>query len=481
MKLSLWMIANQLEDIDVKCQINESITTRYMSVHIKPVKNCLYLKQDESDSLLIGEGEDNLIRLINIDKDNAFELIQSIFDIYTNWDYMLHETIETFDYQKIIDESWLIFKSPILLLDSNKKLLAMSSQVGKNNLNPEWKHLSEYGYQSVNNHNLFRQTFKNQETKVNPKPMYITNPPTSDKANFLTNVINHNGILYGRITIMEYGRKMTEGDFQNILHISKIISKYLFKVDREDNKVSTYSNILKLIQGQTISEEAIDKFLSYMNWKSDDYYRICVVMMNDTNAMLLVQEYLRDYLPLCPSYIIDGYIVLLFNESRICYKDCVNGIKETYLYRLDTVFGSSLQFIGLNKLNIYLKQAIFAIKDGLKCKPCERFFVFYKHAQNYILESASIKEKLCACHPDVIKFWLEDPTPENQTLLTLKEYLHHERSLLHSSEKLFIHRNTLLYRINKIIENMAYDINKPYTREYILISIRILYLFNDKL
>ncbi|NLZ92575.1 MAG: PucR family transcriptional regulator, partial [Firmicutes bacterium] len=67
--------------------------------------------------------------------------------------------------------------------------------------------------------------------------------------------------------------------------------------------------------------------------------------------------------------------------------------------------------------------------------------------------------------------------PENYELQTLREYLQCERSLLKASENLFIHRNTLLYRINKIIDNMDYSLDRPYTREYILTSIRILKLF----
>lgn len=111
----------------------------------------------------------------------------------------------------------------------------------------------------------------------------------------------------------------------------------------------------------------------------------------------------------------------------------------------------------MKNLRIYVKQAVYAIKRGYKRKPEANYFIFYRYALDYILESDSIEEKFCACHPDVIELWRKEKKPENYELQTLREYLQCERSLLKASENLFIHRNTLLYRINKIIDNMDYD------------------------
>ena len=56
---------------------------------------------------------------------------------------------------------------------------------------------------------------------------------------------------------------------------------------------------------------------------------------------------------------------------------------------------------------------------------------------------------------------------------TLYCYLANERNLIKTSEKLSIHRNTLIYRVNKLKDAMEYDINEPYTREYIYLSLML--------
>ncbi|MEI3246748.1 MAG: helix-turn-helix domain-containing protein, partial [Lachnospiraceae bacterium] len=49
-----------------------------------------------------------------------------------------------------------------------------------------------------------------------------------------------------------------------------------------------------------------------------------------------------------------------------------------------------------------------------------------------------------------------------------------------TSEALFTHRNTVLYRIRKIQGMLDHDLNDPYVREYCLLSIKVLELYNRK-
>ena len=53
-----------------------------------------------------------------------------------------------------------------------------------------------------------------------------------------------------------------------------------------------------------------------------------------------------------------------------------------------------------------------------------------------------------------------------------------ERSLLNTAKALYIHRNTLVYRITKIIDSLHYDIEDVYCRDYMKMTFRILKLFS---
>ncbi len=485
MKISLWMIANQLEGKDIELNINEPYTARYKSIHFKEVlacDDCLYLKQDGEDVLLIGGGEDNHIRLINTDKEDAAELIQNVFDTYSDWDEMIHENMGMQNYQTIIDKSWRLFRLPLLLLDSNSKLLAMSSQIGADDLNPEWKHLSEYGYQSVSVYKSFEKRIKDQEADLSKKPVLYKKPSSHDEANCLMALVRHNNIVYGRIAVLDYFREFTQGDYQILEHLCDVLEWYLVSIKKDNQKLYINNNILKLIQGQPVEKEAIQHFMRYMKWTDEDKFRICVIAFNNMtvaqNVVLLIKEYLNINFPTTPSFSLENQLVLLFNERENLFNDIIPKIEQSYIYELNTVFGYSLQCDSIDNIGEYVKQSLFAIKQGCIKNPDSKFSSFYDYALDYILCSNEIKEKYHACQPDVMELWEKQPNCENESIMTLREYLANDRSLLQASAELFMHKNTLNYRINKIVGNMQYNLDDKYTREYILTSIRMLDLFS---
>ena len=69
---------------------------------------------------------------------------------------------------------------------------------------------------------------------------------------------------------------------------------------------------------------------------------------------------------------------------------------------------------------------------------------------------------------------------EGQALFaTFSSYLKHERSVLNASQDVYIHRNTLLYRIRKIKEFLESDLDDAYTRNYMRCCIKISLNFKD--
>ena len=65
-------------------------------------------------------------------------------------------------------------------------------------------------------------------------------------------------------------------------------------------------------------------------------------------------------------------------------------------------------------------------------------------------------------------------------LNTLKCYLDHERSASKTSTALHTHRNTVLYRIQKIQDLLELDLDDVYVRDYCRLSIRTLELYEHK-
>ena len=122
MKLSMWMIANRLKPLNPESQISDNTPAVLKSARRAYATNCVYVFPSGND--VICQWENDIIKLKDIQFDEAFEIIQGIFDFYEDWDASITAAAEQCDYQKILDESWHCFHNPMVLLDANCNVLA---------------------------------------------------------------------------------------------------------------------------------------------------------------------------------------------------------------------------------------------------------------------------------------------------------------------------------------------------------------------
>ncbi len=66
-----------------------------------------------------------------------------------------------------------------------------------------------------------------------------------------------------------------------------------------------------------------------------------------------------------------------------------------------------------------------------------------------------------------------------ELLQTLEVYFEHKGSLTKASEALFIHRNTLIYRLERISEISGLDFEKPETRLAVELALHIYRMFGS--
>lgn len=126
---------------------------------------------------------------------------------------------------------------------------------------------------------------------------------------------------------------------------------------------------------------------------------------------------------------------------------------------------------------------MFGGGGGGKANPLPNLYHFYNYAVDYILSVRDMELARYACQVDINNLWEEGKPDGGERVETLRAYLSNERSLVKAANELFIHRNTLVYRVNKILETLLCDLDDSYTREYMQLSIRVLrlyYMINNK-
>jgi len=89
------------------------------------------------------------------------------------------------------------------------------------------------------------------------------------------------------------------------------------------------------------------------------------------------------------------------------------------------------------------------------------------------LNFTSVKELEAFCHPAVITLREHDLTHAVQLLPTLSAYLKNDRDALKTAAELYVHRNTLTYRMKRILELCPLDLDDFNVRHRLLESILI--------
>ena len=123
------------------------------------------------------------------------------------------------------------------------------------------------------------------------------------------------------------------------------------------------------------------------------------------------------------------------------------------------------------------KEILWAVRNYIPPQgETGRIWYFYEFAYQYALELLSQQIPLrSACHPAILALQRYDEKNESNYVETLQEYLRSDCNVTKASNLLHMHRNTLLYRINKIEKSiLGMELDKNELREELKFSFRCL-------
>lgn len=483
MRLSMWMIANRLSSLDLELDIRSSAPAVLKSARRVYATNCVHVYSEGEDVICNGEGD--IIRIPNMDLLTGFEIIQGVFDYFQDWMDEILQMVRERDYQGIVDLVWYVCRNPIILMDGNNRVIGITRQYPDDSLDEEWYYLCNYGYTSLNAVSQMRDDKTGLEM-LQHGPRAFQFPKTRIlKYGGYSYCMSCNDITCGRITILSKERELNPGDFQMVELLARLLEPSLGQIYYES--VLSNTNIFyNLLTGKSFDQKMLDTQLSYLHWGMDDTYCLALIEMTDTgkksfisrNLDMLMQTMLyhsHNYVPIKKT----PYILLLSNHRTNTEGEMLDFLKVLETHNPIRI-SFSLPCRGVENVKFLYGQALYALNSGKIFHPEEQFSNFFDYALNYLIESGSLEDSVRACMPEVIHLWKMQQKQKDDLFLTLKTYLDHERSIAKTSETLFTHRNTVLYRIKKVQEILHQDLDDPYVREYCRMSIRVLELHTMK-
>jgi hypothetical protein len=237
---------------------------------------------------------------------------------------------------------------------------------------------------------------------------------------------------------------------------------------KNSSRLWAYSSVLKdLLAGNAVEKGIIEKIYSLY----PPPYRITVTANTHRKDAFygnsLVKHMRNQKLPCIPLNF-DSYIVILAPSDNIT--DIVGWLPKfgkTSYY----ITGVSLPFYTLESLDEKYRLAKYALDKG---KGKAGVYYCEDYGFDLLFSSLSsldlIRDLL---HPTLGKLKAYDKKNNTDFYETLYQYLLNERSRIKTSEALNIHRNSLMYRINRIESLCGFNLEDPNVRMYILISYKL--------
>ena len=242
---------------------------------------------------------------------------------------------------------------------------------------------------------------------------------------------------------------------------------------------SVYDAWKQILAGQTVDQAHTDQQLASMGWRADDRYRIAWLI---SNGYFRSQETLKFYavqleqnFPACIAAQADEGIFMLHNLDRETdpdFRQKLAGFLREHLL----IVGISNVFSDFYDSRRYAGQGREALKLGLHRNPSLWRFEFRDYLSDYVMQQClsqySARDLCSEGLEKLIRFDTEHP--EMELARTLEMYYNCKFNAAEAAKKLFIHRTTMFYRLNKIQEIADIDHDNPEARLHLMLSFALL-------
>lgn len=371
--------------------------------------------------------------------------------------------------QNIADTACSLLGNPIIIYDLGFQILAFSQ-----NLRPE----NEIYKRAAQDERMIEETMaaffqvKALDTMLEKGAAYFwkcygQDKPLPEKTILIHAPIMLKKMIIGYAVVMKGYVEWDESDLILTDQICKIISLEMKNNYFNKNiKGMLHENFLRdMLENSIEKREFVEARIRTLNLKlNKNIYMVVIRSVNPIhlNSQLnpIVNELGKIFYNSIFAVYTDHIVLMHHNNENQALEGSKQERLNTYLNACDMAAGFSKCFHDPCHIKRHYQQAKDALEIGLSLQKPGKVF-FFQHLSIYRLfdlgnKTTDITDYL---HPAV--FCLENYDNENHTefLKTLYYYIINLKALLKTKDILHIHRNTLVYRINKIQEITNIDLD----------------------
>lgn len=377
--------------------------------------------------------------------------------------------------QALITDASLLMENPVLLTSGNHKVIAYSPSVEF--LPDDWRNPIHEDFLSLSTFSGPAWRYKSIASSEQGRPILVEESEIQPYPYFLK-VITHKGQILGHLVVIGFSRPFDP----HIQHITELLSRLLYNILLSQTKLSDspmgLSSLLSdFMDNPGMSQNTIRRLLSPYAWSPGPFlYVLCAIPATGKGASRT---------PLCfPMQAKDRLLVhhnfpILIISRDKPFRNFQDDNPQLYAYiQENQIFvGLSRCFDQLSSLSDAFEQARFALEYGRKLQHQTGYVFEYEEMWVFDLFRAYQLQpnRLRAfCIPTVVELIDYDNKHSGTLVPTLVAYLDHNRHLVATSKALFLHRNTVKYRLERCHEILRLDLTQASVAMNVRLSLKIM-------
>ena len=404
--------------------------------------------------------------------------VEETFTYYNNCSEKLNVLCSAMvNIQDIIDASDEVLPYPISLVECGEYTIAYSK--GKTCDDPRWENIQTGCFKTED---LIQESSSVWDVRKcsDPRQLYMTD----SKRYILIQpvVVNKNVVAFVLLMKAETDPDLfSRATEQIVKSLTKVISRRM-EVDQfygASMGGATEFFWTDLVGGGVTDREVIVERSNLLNLELQQARRILCVTSKEKEMMgheiRMVRETIGRMFPHFVSCTHENNAV--FIEKRkgksASFEEKCEAF-SSWLERMGMVCGISMEFESLFAAADNYEQAQRALQYGTVLKPDKNIFYYEDYEIMHSLELMEQHMDLRNILHPLVRKMLQIYGENHFMLDTLYTYLLCERNMSNTAKRLYIHRNTLLYRVEQMLDKLECDFTDPALRQKVIYSLEII-------
>ncbi len=483
MRVSMWMLFDELERYNAESAIrdgarsingfrifsnDDSVSHDYVYIG-----RCIEFFGTDANSVILVHGHDYIL-IKNIKLFDIFNCVIDVFDKYRTWGEHINAALHySKPFQAVLDVAHKNIGSPMFFGQKNMRILAITRQYTSEQVFEEWDDMKHF--EVIPLRLIKRLAPYNLPAKYPDEfdPAVIPTIEDTSEAQLYCYTIRTacylNGKIWGHLFVYYDKDKVANSLIQLLRYIVKIYEKLLHIIHKSDMEYYHFSQLVNLLNGETISKENISKLYYMFNW--DETTSLVVYkIIPSTQAFdkMLFDSVCSNLFERFPNAVVFPYcntIVLVASQLQVNEQPLESTINQ-FISLGSFQCGRSLPFCGIENLATYYEQAQYAIVTDAYGPQTIQFF----EDNAYTCLAKAFSTHL-GWHrwvlPSLLGLVDMDASQGTEYFKTLYCLLQNKIHYGNTANALFIHRNTLTYRLSRIESLLGVDLQNEHTVAYL--------------